>query len=592
MIVNLKNLSQTKFIAKDSEESGAMIYFADPNRDGYILRDLSTSYKIYDRVPNCSYPASYPGNYMIIGRYNNTEALMKNAMFALTSCPCSWNPTLRTIVILVDHNRRNQNEYEHVASELITRLWKRVVYDVVIIFRLETYHDQNSIIAYTANPFDENNDCGSRAMTLTLLHSCDNLPEDVDYGATAIWRHPKVYPNCSLAVSRRESPPFSFSLNGRWMGVDVRFVKILSKRKKLKIVWSQRVSSEDGAPLAAVHNYYIELAKRKIDLAIGGVILQNDYVHDVHYLRSYSQNMLKYYVASSDVLRGYDTIHLMFTGDIWLLLCSSIIIGGFCYNMLIESAFTFNNSKFFVMVAILSNQPIKLPKRWRLRLFLAAFLLSLYQISALYYSSIQSYIVQNPYGKNILTLEDLERTGMPVYASQTNLHLIDKAKNNYKNLITCNKSLYWLLENLNTQRNFSILTRNIGVEFWTQQKHYSIRPLIEGETVVSVTMALSKGSIYLSKIDDLVQTSLEAGLFLKWLGDLTVIRKNHTRSSNGLDPLSMEDVECAWILLVAGHSLACLAFCGEMLSVKWKKTPRIQDRMTRDIPKPLYAFVK
>ncbi|CAB0017907.1 unnamed protein product [Nesidiocoris tenuis] len=50
----------------------------------------------------------------------------RNAMFALTSCPCSWNPTLRTIVILVDHNRRNQNEYEHVASELITRLWKRV----------------------------------------------------------------------------------------------------------------------------------------------------------------------------------------------------------------------------------------------------------------------------------------------------------------------------------------------------------------------------------------------------------------------------------------------------------------------------------
>ncbi|CAH1398481.1 unnamed protein product [Nezara viridula] len=161
-----------------------------------------------------------------------------------------WNPAVWTVVMFCETTE--PSEETQLAIDVFTLLWQYTVYNSALLIN-------NSYSVYRADPFGEENKCGKEVHSVHVSN-CSYFP----------YYHRVKFPECNFHVSARESFPFSFLREGKYIGSDVNLASLIASTSGLSITWSSRPSPQTSTSGQEAHAYYENVSRNEIDLAIGG----------------------------------------------------------------------------------------------------------------------------------------------------------------------------------------------------------------------------------------------------------------------------------------------------------------------------------
>lgn len=225
-------------------------------------------------------------------------------------------------------------------------------------------------------------------------------------------------------------------------------------------------------------------------------------------------------------------------------------------------------------ILFISSPLMKLPKIWSERIFVMSICLMSTIIFAYFESTLATVFVHPLYLKDINSLDDLERTNLPIEIHKN--IAIDPLFNNESSLMQririVNESPQ--LSDIVEHGNLSMVLKQttIGSNFSHLFRLKRMHQLPHCPRTYMTAFILPKKSVYFDRINTILLQLTRGGLIQKWIRDTTFNwTLGSTKMYGSLEEvdfvvLEMMDMEFPFYILLGGYVLGFFLFIGELCS--------------------------
>lgn len=567
------------------------VFISDTDSDTSFLNVFLKQFNKLQITPLCfskNYSSVYQSynfksSFFIVLINNETiEALkqLDNQIRNLISYTEIWNSKGRFIIVL-----QHFNFSFPVVEEMIQLLWKYRIVNLIVVTRPTI----NTISIYTAEPFGKNG-C-IRDARLILLDQFINGVIDITQNLFPR-KIPKRFPNCAVKVSTLNEPPFTIrnpmndSKTPYIDGIEIKLIELISKVNGFILTWMAPPKSDTlkwGDLLNGTWYGIIgDVAKDISDVAFASLRPTVTRLQGCDFTNPYMVFSMSWFVPRARLEKQWKI--QIFPNNIWLLLLTIYIftsffcffLSKFKYDKLPEhSSYLSLSSCLLITFQIALGNPSTMPNNIKLRIVFVVWAIFQMHVNTAYTSNLVSIFTNPGNGKQIENLEDLKNSGLRVcMIPELGITKLKYSENDVQYLFNRSFScpdLADAVKKLSTQRNFSLLANDVNVYFNSGNILRGIHELYHKLALFSVSMCLSKGSLFLDSFNHVIRTAVEGGLIKKWETDLNS-SNNQLTDGSAIVPLCMtmpyiQDVFC---IICIGWVISLVVFLLEVFSYKYK----------------------
>ncbi|EFA05247.1 hypothetical protein TcasGA2_TC015398 [Tribolium castaneum] len=275
----------------------------------------------------------------------------------------------------------------------------------------------------------------------------------------------------------------------------------------------------------------------------------------------------------------------------WLMVftCFNAIAWACIYGTLVVCTIVWYRARgecrvFWEMFSVIHGIPVKIVPTVGQSIFLFFCMVFNVIILSLVQGSFFKSFTTPTYFREIDTLEELDRSGLPI---ASNFYSFDGVGSKTIANLKRRKvpSVPHIMDAVAYKRNVAKLERKRDIEAFIKT-HYLDKdgtPLLhivnECLTSYFISYIVPKGSALLAIFDHVILRIVESGLTLKWYQDVEytemLVKLQHLNQKKNLwEPFSLYSLQGAFFLWVLGTLLSVLGFLGEVLVVLVKKTAK------------------
>lgn len=370
---------------------------------------------------------------------------------------------------------------------------------------------------------------------------------------------------------------------GGYVGIDGCIIHNLAKYMNFCEVFLDTDYYKYGGvlPNGTATGSFGDVVYRKADIAGNGRFIM-DYGMEVEFTTPFQNDYLCLVVPKSLKIPKWIMVFHGFSTELWLALA-----GTFLLCLVVLRLFRIVARKIVVIRDIVEwlhifgiyfNAPVNLSFPLLSQKIFLAFLMSFCLImSAIFQGSLVTSYSSELYYPDLNTLEDVAASNLPisttldVFSHNSSSETIRKLRQ--KQISLRGKSS---LDEAAFHRTVAALERKLDAEFYIGTRFFDNagNPLLhivkECTASYFVSFAVPYGSPFLYEFNRLIGRFAEIGLNQKWYEDfvdyirLAVLYKR-TQHEEGRKVFSVNDMQTAFYFLMAGLTLACFVFVGELL---------------------------
>lgn len=323
----------------------------------------------------------------------------------------------------------------------------------------------------------------------------------------------------------------------------------------------------------------------RADIAGNGRFMM-EYEVDMEFTVPFQNDYLCLVVPKSQQIPKWIMIFHGFSTDLWLALCGTFLICVVVYRI-----FRIVASKILVVrdivewldiFGIFVNSPVNLSiPLLSQKIFLAFCMYFCVIMSAIFQSSLVTSYSSASYYPDLNTMEDVLASNLPISStldvfsynsSSETIRRLRQKQISSKGKVSLEEAAY--------HRSVAALERKLDAEFYIGTKYYDNagNPLLhvvkECTASYFVSMAVQRGSPFLPLISRFIERFAESGLIRKWYEDFVdyirlMDRYRRGQHEEGRKAFSVNDMQTAFYVLIAGLAVASFVFIGELLLYKY-----------------------
>jgi hypothetical protein len=519
----------------------------------------------------------------------------------------SWNPRARFVVALLNPVL---SDTELLAKRIFQELWKWYIVNVVVL--ISQTSDDGSILlsddnsdfkyfrAYNWFPYQNPSYC-TEVEDITLLESWSVRGNTtfVDISNLFPYKIRNLY-GCPLYISARVMEPLvmkaeNISKGGLQRtellyvdGTEIRLADFIAKAMNAVQTY---VGPENP------HRYlYTDLLNKTTDIAVGATILRREYATVAEPTVAFDSDRLIWHVPCSVKVPHWMSIFKMFAPSLWFAVFSSTILAviisynlakprGDAVSLREHQAYSNITSVSSAVCAVILGVPVYVqPQTDTLRVFFFSWVCYSLALNTVFQAFLTALLIDPGYERQISSMEELFRSDLtfllyegyvPFYEGSDDWRSA-KILNNHRECqrYTCLEGM----KELAPLRTSAVLWNDYLIQYYTMEGLFGSatgRPLlckVPDGIVLSTNdvMYMPRGNPLLDRVNEVISSALEAGLYRKWYDSLKNKLKVKARAiaisslANDYCNLSTEHMQSAFYALFLGYVLSIAVFLFEL----------------------------
>lgn len=500
----------------------------------------------------------------------------------------AWNPKARFVVVLTGRSiSKNQQELTKAILKDLSDI--QVLNAIILLKQSKNFPRRHSthlsdLHILTWFPFSPPSGyCGvmNRANTIdTWISDKQQFYLNKDLFENKI---PPSLGLCPLKISTYHFPPFvifpdknTTSLSDM-SGVDIAMLQHISELANVSIVLllrsditdSKRVDGKWTGPIG-------DILYNKSDLALGAWCFTLDDSLVVDGTDRYFTEEFTFFIPRAGMNPRYLSMTRVFASDVWLLIFVLMFLAAFTFNLVAVGQTTVECdtykdisdcllSAWSVVLGVgVHKMPLSQPLRGLFFLWLTYSL----AINTVFQTYVTTYIVDPGHRYQIDSVDEIMESGLEVYVIDFLYELLgDDFLKHPKSWRKCGNANQ-CLKTASASPGVVMLAGKVFAKYKSKELncaftyHESSSDLFHFHTV----MVLKKGSPYLERINSIIGRLAEGGYPGKFFKDVT--QEKRLRCLPELDqyvPMSLDQLQSAFVVMLIGMSLSLLLFFGELM---------------------------
>jgi hypothetical protein len=521
----------------------------------------------------------------------------------------SWNPRARFVVACLNPSL---SDTKLLARRILQELWKWYIVNVVVLVSQKS--DDNEMImsderlsftflrAYTWFPYQSPSHC-TKVDKITLLDSWSVKGNDSFVEISNLFPpKTKDLNGCPLLISARVMEPLvmkakNISRRGFQQtelvyvdGIEIKLVDFIAKAMNAIQTY---VGPENPRRVL-----YFDLLYKTTDVAVGATILRREYTTVAEPTVVFDLSHLMWYVPCAVKVPHWMSILKMFTPSLWFVIFSSIILAviisyyfarlrGDPGSMGEHQIYSKMTSVCSIVCAVILGMPAYVqPLTDPLRIFFFSWVCYSLAFNTVFQAFLTALLIDPGYERQISSMEELLNSDSTflVYEGHISFYVGGgdwKSTRTLNNHRLCQR--YTCVDEMKTaarSRNSAVLWHDNLIEYYTLEGLFGSatgRPLLckvpDGTVLITYdVMYVPNGSHLLDRINEIISSALEAGLYSKWYASIKSKLKVEARAIrisslvNEYCDLNMEHMQSAFYILLLGYTLSIALLLVELSS--------------------------
>ena len=516
----------------------------------------------------------------------------------------AWNPRARFVVLLT--GRSIGNKQQELTKAILKDLSDIQVLNAIILLkesksfpkRHSTHLSDLHIITWF--PFSPPSGyCGAmnRANTIdTWISDKQQFLLNRDLFENKI---PSNLGLCPLKISASHFPPFvifpdkNTTTLSDMGGVDMAMLQHISELANVSIVLPPRADNNteskrvDGKWTGQIG----DILYNKSDLALGAWCFTWDDSLVLEGTDSYFTEEFKFFIPRAGINPRYLSMTRVFASEVWLLIFVLMFLAAITFHLVAVGQTTvecdtykdISNCLLSAWSVVLGVEVHKMPLSQPLRGLFFLWLTYSLAINTVFQTYVTTYIVDPGHRHQIDSVDEVMESGLEVYVLDFLYELLaDDLLKHSKSWRKCGNA-YQCLKIASASPGVVMVAGKLLAEYKSKELncaftyHESSSHLLHFDIV----MVLKKGSPYLERINSVIRRLVEGGYPGKFFKDVT--QEHRRRCLSELDqyvPMSLDQLQSAFVVMLVGLSLSLLLFFGEVMAKQARRNNRTCPKTT------------
>jgi TM2 domain-containing membrane protein YozV len=363
-------------------------------------------------------------------------------------------------------------------------------------------------------------------------------------------------------------------------GVDMAMLQHISALANVSIVLPSRVATDyitDSKQIDGKWPGLIgDILYNKSDLALCAWCLTLDESLVVESTESYFTEEFTFFIPRAGMYPRYLSVTRVFASDVWLLVFMLTFIAAIMFRLVSVGLTTvecdmykdFSTCLLSVWSVLLNVGVHKMPLSQPLRGLFFLWLTYSLAISTVFQTYVTTYIVDPGHRYQIDSVDEVMESGLEVYVADFLFELFgNDLLKHPKSWRKCGNA-YQCLTTASASSGVVMLAGKVFAEYKSQELNCTFKYHKSSSDFIQchMVMVLKKGSPYLERINSVIRRLVEGGYPGKFFKDVT--REKRLRCSSELDqyvPMSLDQLQCAFVVMMVGMLLSLLLFFGELM---------------------------
>ncbi|KAJ9581667.1 hypothetical protein L9F63_023154 [Diploptera punctata] len=499
----------------------------------------------------------------------------------------SWNGRARFLIVV----RKSMKNPESFAQSLMRYLWEEAkIVDIVTLILCRKMFN-----IFTHFSYKSNEECTVAEKVILQEHWHMNCVGCFPNGKEIF--PSKISSNlhgCMLNISTSELIPNVVGQGkDNYTGLEIDLLRIIQKSLNFTINFR---TPKPGIMYETHYEMLEDLHLGLSDAVIGTFPLHLFIMQFADPTTTYLDNIIKWFLPCAEQNPRMKKVSEIFTGSTWLALLVVFIISSVSTWWIAKNSQELSSYKHFsnafcnLYSAAVGVSIPQMPKTNKLRFLVILMIWYYFAINTIFQSFFTSVLVDPGYGKQILTFEELQESGL-LYGSYSDIELLLNASSTYVSKIKLKKTpceeIAVCIERILTKRDVAVMNIPGAVEYLALDKlgtgiELKICSLPENVYKMSFAIYVAKGSPLRDMFNSVIRHVLEAGVMDKlWLDiqyDLRLRNRNDESEEETFFVLGMSHLNIIFTMLIIGYLLGLITLILELSHSSFQKILRRKNK--------------
>lgn len=532
-------------------------------------------------------------NYIITTRAcNMSEQVLQHTERQLQALRtrASWNPRGRFLVLVT-------NDYgafrKILAKRMLELLWSFKVLNAVVVIPQR----KSALIVYTWFPYQSPEICTQVREVVLNYWLFENNGRFLFNTSLFPQKIPQDFKGCSISVSTLEIEPFvilSYRKSEVFPedGVEGRLFR--SVMKKLNLQYKLELPGNESWGEKLPNNTWTgmkgDLISNVTELGFGGLLLDRELCELFECTITYLKDRLVWYVPRARQVAQWKGFYRVFEKETWMVILTvNIMVALLLWRMgriYKETSYSsLAKSLSHVWAMILGISVPEQPRASRPRLLFLFWIIYCLHMNAVYLSFLNSFLIKPGFERQIRTVEELVRSNLDYgFHSVFDKYFIDSTDKILVKILSrrkhCEGDGEECLRRMADRGDFAMLVSSLliqyksALDFVDDSGNSLFNHFEDSFHDNEIVMYLTKGSLLLERLDNILHRTVESGLVEHWWEEM----KNTLRLKQALltveksSTLSFSHLQPVFMFHFFGLAISFTVFIGEFLYFRLRMT--------------------